>query len=133
MGFCHLLCGNLRRLFGNLKWSQSWKQGILISAGQWTETLLLSFLVSLPFTLTFDSGMAQGVRLTQNHSALYQLCILWAFPVLAVLIYLIALALEQGTCRPLSHGYRGYFHRCFVPVRHRADSDAGTGLSAGYL
>lgn len=94
-----VICGVC--LFGNLKWSQSWKQGILISAGQWTETLLLSFLVSLPFTLTFDSGMAQGVRLTQNHSALYQLCILWVFPVLAVLIYLIALALEQGTCRPL--------------------------------
>ena len=94
-----VICGVC--LFGNLKWFQNWKQGIFISAGQWAELLLLSVLAALPFTLHFDSGMAQGVRLAQNHSALYQLCILWAFPVLAVLFYLAVLVLEQKKCRPL--------------------------------
>lgn len=94
-----VICGVC--LFGNLKWFQNWKQGILISAGQWVELLVLSLLASLPFTLHFDSGMAQGIRLAQNHSALYQLCILWAFPVLAVLFYLTALILERRTYRPL--------------------------------
>ncbi|MCI9174884.1 MAG: hypothetical protein HFH49_08045 [Lachnospiraceae bacterium] len=94
-----VICGVC--LFGNLKWFQNWKQGIFISAGQWAELLLLSVLAALPFTLHFDSGMAQGVRLAQNHSALYQLCVLWAFPVLAVLFYLAVLVLEQKKCRPL--------------------------------
>lgn len=94
-----VICGIC--LFSNLKWFQTWKQGILISAGQWIELLILSFVTSLPFTLHFDSSMAQGIRMAQNHSALYQLCILWAFPVLAVLFYLAVLVLEQKKRSPL--------------------------------
>ncbi len=94
-----ILCGIC--LFGNLKWFENWKQGILASAGQWGEVLILSFLTALPFTLHFDSSMAQGIRLAQNHSALYQLCVLWGFPILIVIIYLTALILERGKCSPL--------------------------------
>lgn len=88
-------------LFSNLARFQNWKEGITASAVQWVELLALSFLAALPFTVKFDSGMAQGICFAQNHSALYQLCILWALPVLAVVFYLVKLCLENGKCAPL--------------------------------
>lgn len=87
--------------FSNLARFQDWKHGILFSAVQWIEMLVLCFLVALPFTLKFDSGMAQGICLAKNHSAFYQLCILWAFPVLVSIFYLVKIFLENGKCIPL--------------------------------
>lgn len=87
--------------FGNLRRFGDCKQGIGFSFVQWVEMLALGFVVALPFTLRFDSSMAQGVRLVKNHSAFYQLCILWALPVAVVLFYLVKLFLEQGKCKSL--------------------------------
>ncbi len=88
-------------LFGNLRRYGEWKTGIVNSVFQWIEMLLLGFLTALPFMLRFDSSMAQGVRLVKNHSAFYQLCILWALPFTVVLFYLLKLFLERKRCRPL--------------------------------
>lgn len=88
-------------LFGNLARFKDRKKGIRSSVIQWIQMLFLAIIVALPFTLQFDSGMAQGVRLAENHSAFYQFCILWAFPVVMVLSYLVILFLERGRCRPL--------------------------------
>lgn len=88
-------------LFGNLARFQEWKKGLRSSVIQWVQMLVLGVVIALPFTMQFDSGMAQGVRLAKNHSAFYQFCVLWAFPVVMVLAYLIKLAAERGRCRPL--------------------------------
>lgn len=87
--------------FGNLRRFGNWKQGIGFSAVQWVQMLLLGFLTALPFTLRFDSSMAQGVRFVKNHSAFYQFCILWALPIAVIVFYLVKLFLERGKCRPL--------------------------------
>lgn len=94
-----VICGVC--FFGNLARFQDWKEGILNSVVQWIELLLLSLLVALPFTLKFDSGMAQGICLAKNHSAFYQLCILWGLPVTIVSFYLLKIFLENGKCTPL--------------------------------
>lgn len=94
-----VICGIC--FFSNLARFQNWKEGMVASAVQWVELLALSFLVALPFTLKFDSGMAQGICFAKNHSAFYQFCILWAFPVLIVIFYFIKLCLENGKCAPL--------------------------------
>lgn len=88
-------------LFGNLARFKDWKKGIRSSAVQWIQMLFLGIVAALPFTLQFDSSMAQGIRLAKNHSAFYQFCILWAFPVVMVLFYLVLLFLERGRCKPL--------------------------------
>ncbi len=84
-----VLCGTC--FFCNLANLQNWKKGFSASIKQWLWSLAISFLVALPFTLQFDSGMAQGIRLAQNHSAFYQLCILWGLPVSLVIVYLLKL------------------------------------------
>ncbi len=94
-----VICGIC--FFSNLARFQNWKEGIAASAAQWVELLAISFLVALPFTLKFDSGMAQGICFAQNHSAFYQLCVLWAFQVTAVIFYLVKLCLENGKSAPL--------------------------------
>lgn len=94
-----IICGVC--FFSNLKWFQNWKDGAIASAAQWIEVLALSFLPALPFTLNFDSGMAQGIRLVKNHSAFYQLCVLWALPASITIIFLARLAMEHKPSRPL--------------------------------
>lgn len=94
-----VICGVC--FFSNLARFQNWKEGITASVVQWVELLALSLLVALPFTLKFDSGMAQGICFTKNHSAFYQFCILWALPILVVIFYLVKICLENGKRAPL--------------------------------
>lgn len=64
-------------LFMNLVRFQGKIRPILYATtAQALEVLVVSFLVILPFTLTFDS-MFQGIGIAQNHSLFYQLLILW--------------------------------------------------------
>lgn len=81
--------------FCNLAKLQNWKKGCLASIAQWLWMLAISFLVALPFLLQFDSGMAQGICLAKNHSAFYQLCILWGLPISLTIAYLLKLFLEN--------------------------------------
>lgn len=94
-----VICGVC--FFSNLAQFQNWKKGIFDSVVQWVELLVLSIVIALPFTMKFDSGMAQGICFVQNHSAFYQFCILWAFRVVLVVLYLVKLCLENGKCAPL--------------------------------
>ena len=83
-----VICGTL--FFGNLKrYQDKLKEGLKWSVVQWMEVLAVAMLAVLPFNLTFNSSMAQGVALCQNHSAFYQLCVLWALPVLVCVAFLI--------------------------------------------
>lgn len=82
-----VICGTL--FFGNLyRYREKIRLGFGWSAVQWLEILLLSMVVALPFNLDFDSSMAQGVVLSENHSAFYQLCILWGLPFVVGIAYL---------------------------------------------
>lgn len=84
-----VICGTL--FFGNLsRYSKDMKQGLKWSVIQWIEVIAIAFILALPFNLTFDSGMAQGVALAQNHSPIYRYCVLWALPLLICLAYLIS-------------------------------------------
>ncbi|MFV0528300.1 MAG: DUF2298 domain-containing protein [Lachnospiraceae bacterium] len=81
-------CGTF--FFGNfLKHKDDAKKALGISVIQWLEILVIAVVASLPFTLQFES-MAQGVALAQNHSAFYQLCVLWALPVFLTVSYLVS-------------------------------------------
>ena len=81
-----VICGTL--FFENLKrYSDSTDikfsgmgTGIKWSIVQWIEVLLTAVLVSLPFHLQFKSVMVQGIGLVKIHTAFYQFCVLWAFP-----------------------------------------------------
>lgn len=94
-----IICGVC--FFSNLSKQGNFKSGLIISAVQWAELLAFSFLLALPFTLQFDSSMAQGIAFAKNHSAFYQLCILWGLPVVIVMVYLLKLFLENGRRTPL--------------------------------
>ena len=52
-------------------------------------------LVSLPFQLKFDK-MIMGIRLCSTHSKLYQLFILWGFPILILVFFIIGLVMERN-------------------------------------
>ena len=90
-----VICGTL--FFGNLKrYSESSDiklsgigTGIKWSIVQWIEVLLTAVLVSLPFHLQFKSVMVQGIGLVKIHTAFYQFCVLWAFPLLICVPFVI--------------------------------------------
>lgn len=58
---------------------KSFKQYAVTTILQAAEVLAVGWVVSLPFTLTFDK-IASNIRLTHSHSAFYQLLILWGLP-----------------------------------------------------
>jgi uncharacterized membrane protein len=53
------------------------------------EVFIFSRLAALPFTLTFDSSMAGGIAAAENHTPLWQFMILWGFPLLCLVVYVI--------------------------------------------
>lgn len=55
---------------------------------QATAALVISQLVTLPFTLSFDS-MFQGIAPVLHHSRFYQLVLLWGIPVATVLLFIV--------------------------------------------
>ncbi|MBR6231158.1 MAG: hypothetical protein IKR00_04390 [Lachnospiraceae bacterium] len=73
--------------------------------------LAVSVAAALPFTLTFDS-MFQGIALSTNHSALYQLAVLWGLPVICVAILFVYVL--KGTIR---HESDLVFHEKTSPVK----------------
>ena len=65
----------------------------------------LAFAAALPFNLSFES-MAQGIRLAQNHSALYQLAVLWGLPVICIAMLFIFVMIRYKGLR--TQGERGF-------------------------
>ncbi|MCR4641152.1 MAG: hypothetical protein K5697_03865 [Lachnospiraceae bacterium] len=71
-----------------------------VTALQGISVLLTAFLVSLPFQLNF-TAMANGLRIAQNHTPIYQLAILWALP-----LGLAAAFFAAQASRSSGHGLR---------------------------
>lgn len=99
MGFYDLLCCNMwNTVFGNLKRylnstdmkPSDMRTGIKWSVVQWIELLLTAVLISLPFHLQFKSVMVQGIGIVKIHTAFYQFCVLWAFPLLICGLFVVS-------------------------------------------
>ena len=93
-----VICGTL--LFGNLKRYSSGSfisQALKWSVIQWVELLAAAFLASLPFHLTFENVMVQGIGIVTIHTAFYQFCVLWAFPLLVCVPFVIGILKSIGT------------------------------------
>lgn len=60
--------------------------------------LVISTLVCLPFTLSFDQ-ISNSICLCEDHTPVYQLAILWGLPVIIVLVFLANLIREQKECK----------------------------------
>lgn len=75
--------------FVNLSlYRKSLKTFVLTTAAQAAVVLLVGYVASLPFTLTFDK-IASRIQITHSHSAFYQLLILWGLPVVIVLAFVV--------------------------------------------
>lgn len=99
MGFYDLLCCNMwNTVFGNLKRylnstdmkPSDMRTGIKWSVVQWIELLLTAVLISLPFHLQFKSVMVHGIGIVKIHTAFYQFCVLWAFPLLICGLFVVS-------------------------------------------
>ena len=93
-----VICGTL--LFGNLKRYSSGScisQALKWSVIQWIELLAAAFLASLPFHLTFENVMVQGIGIVKIHTAFYQFSVLWAFPLLVCVPFVIGILRRIGT------------------------------------
>ena len=92
-----VICGTL--LFGNLKRYSAGSfisQALKWSVVQWVELLVAAFLASLPFHLTFENVMVQGIGIVKIHTAFYQFCVLWAFPLLVCVPFVIGILRSIG-------------------------------------
>lgn len=70
------------------------KRILAVTAVQEVEIIVISYVVSLPFTLQFDS-MFKGVGIAQNHSMIHQLLILWGLPVVLTVLLIICIIWEK--------------------------------------
>lgn len=61
----------------------------LTTIAQAAEVLLIGYVASLPFTLTFDK-IASQVKITHSHSAVYQLVILWGLPFAIAISFVVS-------------------------------------------
>ncbi len=67
---------------------------LYLTAAQAAVVLLVSQLVCLPFTISFNN-ISAGIRLAVDHTPLYQLIILWGLPVITVIVYLFNRIIKQ--------------------------------------
>ena len=77
-------------LFSNAVICHFKKMTLWLTAAHAAVVLAVSFVVSLPFKMTFDQ-ISTSVRITTKHSLLYQLAILWGLPITAVITFLVIL------------------------------------------
>ena len=75
-------------LFSNAVICHFKRTALVLTAVHAVVVLGISFLVSLPFKLTFDQ-ISTGVSVSLNHSPLYQLMILWGLPIVTVITFLV--------------------------------------------
>ena len=116
------------------------KRVLAVTAVQAVEIIVISYVVSLPFTLQFDS-MFKGVGIAQNHSMIHQLLILWGLPVVLTVLLIICIIWEKlrgGANRSLyklmkAISVTGSVCDCHGTLCNRADRDSGVGLCKRYL
>lgn len=89
-----VVCGAVI-LFSNLVVYSFGKKAWILTAYQAALFVVEGILVSLPFTLSFDS-ISTSILLCDRHTAFSQLLILWGLPVSCVVIYFIILIRENA-------------------------------------
>ncbi len=67
---------------------------LLVMGGQAAVAFAVGYAAALPFTMTFRP-FTEGIHLTHSHSALWQLMILWGFPLVTLAAYILSLVLER--------------------------------------
>ncbi len=77
-------------LYANIKSLKSIKDVIFGTIIQGAEVIIISLLVSFPFTLNFDA-MVNGIKKCTEHSRFYQLVILWGMPVILLISFILML------------------------------------------
>ncbi len=80
-------------LFSNAVICRFRKETIFMTAAHAAVILAISFIVSLPFKLTFDQ-ISTGVAISLKHTPLYQLAILWGLPITVVIVFLVLMIKE---------------------------------------
>ena len=91
-----LFFGNLKRYLNSTDMKPSdMRTGIKWSVVQWIELLLTAVLISLPFHLQFKSVMVQGIGIVKIHTAFYQFCVLWAFPLLICGLFVVSMLIKN--------------------------------------
>lgn len=91
----YVVCGSVI-LISNILHDK--KRGIFETILQGIVMMIIIKLVSLPFSLQFEA-MMMGIGICKTHSKLYQLGILWGFPVLLVGGFFISLIRKRkGSC-----------------------------------
>lgn len=70
------------------------KETLILTALHAIIVIVLSQIVALPFNMNFVA-MANGIALTEMHTAFYQLVILWGLPILAVIAFVISQIAEE--------------------------------------
>lgn len=84
----YTVVGFLVFLYINLKNYKRKRDGILATIIQVITVFVVSYIISLPFSLTFQK-MSSQIKLTYTHTPIWQLLILWGLPTFAVLYYFI--------------------------------------------
>lgn len=75
-------------LLTNLAWRKSWKAAMGRSMVQLVMVGVISVFASVPFTDYFES-VFQGVGITQHHSRLYQLFVLWGLALSVCILFFV--------------------------------------------
>jgi len=75
-------------LFSNAVICHFRQKALWLTAAHAAVVLGISFIVSLPFKLTFDQ-ISTGVSISLKHSPLHQLVILWGLPITTVITFLV--------------------------------------------
>ena len=91
-------------LFSNAVLCGFTKITILLTAAHAVLVLAVSEAVCLPFTISFNKISSQ-IALCVNHTPLYQFMVLWGFPLVVVIVYMLVLykdAVKEKTVKKLS-------------------------------
>lgn len=89
-----VVCGAVI-LFSNLVVYSFKKKAWILTAYQAALFVIEGILVSLPFTLTFDS-ISTAINFCSSHTSPYQLLVLWGLPVFCVAVYFGILICEHA-------------------------------------
>ncbi len=91
----YTVVGFLVFLYSNLKNYERKRDGVLATLIQTLTIFIVSYVVSLPFSLTFQK-MSSQIKLTYTHTPIWQLLILWGLPTILVLYYFISTMFKKS-------------------------------------
>lgn len=89
-------------LFSNAVIHKFKKESLILTAAHGILVVVLAMLVSLPFTMNFES-MSRGIALCTDHTPFYQLMILWGLPLAVLTMYLVSMINEKSEEKVFNH------------------------------